>query len=75
LREKLKETGQSVPNQLNKPTQRPTMRWVFEIFMGVIQAIVIESWKIIKVSVGPSESQKTILLLLGRECKNYYGMI
>jgi transposase len=36
LREKLKETGKSVPNQLNKPTQRPTMRWIFEIFMGVI---------------------------------------
>ena len=74
LREKLKETGQTVPNQLNKPTQRPTMRWVFEIFMGVIQAIVIESGKIIKVSVNLSGPQKTILLLLGQECKNYYGM-
>jgi transposase len=74
LREKLKETGQTVPNQLNKPTQRPTMRWVFEIFMGVIQANVIESGKIIKVSVNLSGPQKTILLLLGPECKNYYGM-
>ena len=43
LREKLKETGQTVLNQLNKPTQRPTMRWVFEIFMGVIQVIVTET--------------------------------
>lgn len=74
LRENLKETGQAVPNQLNKPTQRPTMRWVFEIFMGVIQAIVIESGKIIKVSVNLSGPQKTILSLLGQECKNYYGM-
>ena len=31
LREKLKETGESVPNQLKKPTQKPTMRWVFQL--------------------------------------------
>ena len=42
--------------------------------MGVIQAIVIESGKIIKVSVNLSGPQKTVLLLLGQECKNYYGM-
>jgi transposase len=57
LREKLKETGQTVPNQLNKPTQRPTMRWIFEIFLGVIQAVVIESSKIIKVCVNLSSTQ------------------
>jgi transposase len=74
LREKLKETGQTVPNQLNKPTQRPTMRWIFEIFMGVIQSVVIESGKIIKVSVNLSSTQIKILSLLGPECKNYYGM-
>ena len=74
LREKLKETGQTVPNQLNKPTQRPTMRWIFEIFMGVIQSIVIESGKIIKVSVNLSSTQIKILSMLGPECKNYYGM-
>lgn len=65
LREKLKETGKTVPNQLNRPTQKPTMRWVFEIFMGVIQAIVIESGKIIKVSVNLSGPQKTILIVVG----------
>ena len=74
LREKLKETGQSVPNQLNKPTQRPTMRWIFEIFMGVIQAVVTERGKIIKVSVNLSSTQITILSLLGQECRYYYGM-
>jgi len=74
LRQELKKTGQTVPNQLNKPTQRPTMRWVFEIFMGVIQAVVIERGKIIKVSVNLSSTQIKILSLLGQECKNYYGM-
>jgi hypothetical protein len=54
--------------------ENTTIQWIFEIFMGVIQAIVIKSGKIIKVSVNLSSTQKTILLLLGQECKNYYGM-
>jgi transposase len=74
LREKLKETGQTVPNQLNKPTQKPTMRWVFEIFMGVIESVVTSGGKIIKVSVNLTSTQITILKLLGQECENYYGM-
>ncbi len=75
LREKLKETGQTVPNQINKPTQRPTMRWVFEIFMGVIVSVVTSGGKIIKVSVNLTRTQTAILKLLGQECENYYGMI
>ena len=74
LREKLRETGQSIPNQLNKPTQRPTMRWVFEIFMGVIQAAIVQDGKVIKVSTNLNRTQIIILALLGKECKNYYGM-
>ncbi len=74
LREKLKETGQFVPNQLNKPTPRPTIRRIFEIFTGVIQAAVAERGKIIKVSVNLSSTQITILSMLGEECKYYYGM-
>jgi transposase len=74
LRAGLKETGQTVPNQLNKPTQRPTMRWVFESFMGVIQAVVTAGGKIIKISVNLNSAQITILKLLGHECENYYRM-
>lgn len=74
LREKLKETGLTLPNQLNKPTQRPTMRWIFDIFMGVIQSAVVDGGKIVKVIVHLSDPQITVLRLLGRECENYYGL-
>jgi transposase len=35
LREQLAATGQTIPSQVNKPTARPTMRWVFQCFEGV----------------------------------------
>lgn len=35
LREALKIQNETLPNQLNKPIQNPTMRWIFQLFEGV----------------------------------------
>jgi transposase len=35
LRTQLTATHQRVPNQLKQPTDRPTMRWMFECFEGI----------------------------------------
>ena len=35
LREQLAATGQTVPNQLKQPTDRPTLRWIFQCFEGM----------------------------------------
>jgi hypothetical protein len=35
LRTQLAATGQTIPNQLSKPTGRPTMRWLFQCFEGI----------------------------------------
>lgn len=35
LRRQLTASSQTVPNQLNKPTDRPTMRWIFQCFEGI----------------------------------------
>ena len=35
LREQLAATGQTVPNQVSKPTARPTLRWIFQVFEGI----------------------------------------
>jgi len=35
LRRQLLATDQTVPNQVNKPTNRPTMRWMFQCFEGI----------------------------------------
>jgi transposase len=35
LRTRLAETKQTIPDQVQKPTTRPTMRWVFQCFEGI----------------------------------------
>jgi hypothetical protein len=35
LRRGLAETGSSLPDQKGRPTQRPTLRWVFQLFIWV----------------------------------------
>ena len=35
LRQRLQQSEQTLPNQVNKPTAKPTMRWVFQCFEGI----------------------------------------
>lgn len=35
FRSALAISGQTVPNQLGKPTASPTLRWIFQCFMSV----------------------------------------
>jgi transposase len=35
VRQQLASTGQTIPDQVRKPTQRPTMRWIFQCFEGI----------------------------------------
>ena len=74
LRRKLKEAGQSVPNQLKKPTQKPTMRWIFQLFMRVTLIIVTEGQNVVSRQIKLSETQDLVLKLLGQDCKKYYGL-
>jgi len=74
LRKKLKETGQSFPNQLKKPTQRPTMRWVFQNFMRVTLILVTDELNVTSQRINLNENQDMVLSLLGEDCKKYYGL-
>jgi len=35
IRQELKETAQTVDDQKGKPTQQPTTRWIFHVFVGI----------------------------------------
>ena len=37
LRERLRETGETIPNQIKKQTQKPTLKWVFILMRGITE--------------------------------------
>lgn len=69
LRKAIKKYDTSVPSQTGKPTKKPTMKWVFQMFEGVIIARVDDlHWQMINLS----EKLKNILELLGKYCMKMY---
>ena len=63
IRKKLKKQNKTFPNQLGKPVQNPTTRWIFENFHE-IQIVVIEELNK-KVIANLLERNVFILDLLG----------
>jgi transposase len=73
LRKALEEQKESIPNQLGKPTMKPTMRRVFQMFDGISLLIVLENEveKIVGV-LNLTEIQKKILSLMGGDYEKMY---
>lgn len=72
LREKLKETGESIPNQIKKQTQKPTLKWVFMLMRGITEVEVKTKSKT-KIQVANlDEIKEKLIRLMGKSCKKYY---
>jgi transposase len=74
LRARLAETEQTIPDQVNKPTQRPTMRWVFQCFEGieVLHIHTAERTTTLILRLQPVHAQ--ILALLGPPYQRIYRL-
>jgi transposase len=72
LRRRLAQTEQTVPNQINKPTNRPTMRWIFQCFEGIdlLHIRVGSHWQ--TQILGLQSLHKHILNLLGPSFSKIY---
>lgn len=68
LRQALAQTGETIRHQSGKPTQRPTLRWVFQLF----QAVHVLSVDGVKRISGLTGERKHILGFLGHRCSRYY---
>lgn len=68
LRTKLKKEGAAIKNQVNKLTECPTLRWIFQCFQGV-HVLVTEG---IKQIINLNKERQFILNFLPDSCKNYY---
>lgn len=68
LREALAKTGATIRHQRGKPTQRPTLRWVFQLFQAVHQLSVDGAKRISNLT----EERRSILGVLSSSCRRYY---
>lgn len=65
LRARLAETEQTVPDQVQKPTARPTMRWVFQCFEGIELLHVQTATTSLTIVLRLESVHRLILALLG----------
>jgi transposase len=72
LRKRLKETGETVLNQLGKPTQRPTLKWVFQKFRNINEAIIELKDSVHREIINVNEEQRKIIKLFGEGYEKYY---
>jgi transposase len=42
MRQQLKDAGETLPNQLGKSTDRPTLRWIFQIMEGIASVRIFD---------------------------------
>ena len=72
LRKALVERNVSVMNQVNKPIQNPTMRWVFQKMEDVIVLQYYENEKVITKITNLTDELVLIIELLGPQCMKRY---
>ncbi|BBJ27594.1 transposase (plasmid) [Athalassotoga saccharophila] len=72
IRRTLKETGQTFPNQLKKPTNRPTFRWICQNFMNITVVNVVTDGQTTTQIANLKDLQIKVIRLLGVEYEKYY---
>jgi transposase len=72
LRKRLKETNKFVRNQVKKPVQNPTMRWVFSLFRRITEYTILLGEAVKRDVANMTDELWDILGLMGKECEKYY---
>jgi transposase len=72
LRQQLVRQNQTVPNHIHQPTQRPTLRWVFQLLEGIHRVRVTVQGHVHDLIEGLNEVKIKILRLFGEGvCRLY----
>ena len=73
LRTALQVENQTIPDQVGKPTARPTMRRVFQIFEGIDLLFIVAGGQVVDRRVlNLTAVQRQIILLMGAAVKMIY---
>lgn len=70
LHQGLKNQALTIPNQLNKQVQNPSMRWVFSLFKGIHSLYINDNDKHILLNINPLHLKTCEIL--GQYVSNYY---
>ncbi len=68
LRKSLKRAKSGVKNQVGKPTDNPTLRWIFQSFQGIHLLTLNGLQKVVNLT----EERRFILEFLPASCQKYY---
>jgi transposase len=72
LRQQLARHNETVPNQINQPTRRPTLRWVFQLLEGIHRVHVTVQGQVYDLVEGLNEGKVKVLRLFGEGvCRLY----
>lgn len=75
LRQQLAATGQTVPSQVKQPTDRPTLRWMFQCFEGIsLVRILPPHGPPFQEITGVEPFHEQVIRLLGTYCVKLYDL-
>lgn len=74
LRQALKAADETIPNQLKKPTQRPTLAWICRLFHGVQVLHIQLADHVQRLVINLTDTTKRIIHLFGPHALCIYGL-
>jgi transposase len=74
LRQALARQNDTIPNQINQPTSRPTLRWVFQVLEGIERVRLIVDGQSRDLITGLNEVKIKILRLFGEQVCHVYQL-
>ena len=72
VRTELAQRDESIPDQVGKPTQCPTIRRIFQVFQGIDVLLIQHQLGIKRQVLNLKPIHLRVLNLLGPEVKKYY---
>ena len=72
LRESLAATKETIPNQKRKETSKPTMEWVYFLFLGVHELSIKIGEQVKKIVINVKPVLKKIIKHFGKRAEEIY---
>ena len=72
MRKELENQRQTLPNQIGQPTERPTLRWIFQLLQGIHRVVFSVQDQVLVIIEGLTDLRRKILRLFGQKVCQIY---